>query len=87
MIKDKKQVKENDRKDDNSEVSTNKDNENETNTHQKLKGVKHIKSVKPVKRAVSKMREVQMKYTKGRRREPTGRVKENPPITVKMKRK
>ena len=39
MIKDKKQVKENDRKDDNSEVSKNKDNENETNTHQKLKGV------------------------------------------------
>ena len=39
MIKDKKQVKENDRKDNNSEVSKNKDNENETNTHQKLKGV------------------------------------------------
>ena len=39
MIKDKKQFKENDRKDNNSEVSRNKDNENETNTHQKLKGV------------------------------------------------
>ena len=39
MIKDKKQNEENDRKDNNSGVSGNKDIENETNTHQKLKGV------------------------------------------------
>ena len=39
MIKDKKQFEENDRKDNNSGVSRNKDNANETNTHQKLKGV------------------------------------------------
>ena len=39
MIKDKKQFEENDRKDNNSGVSMNKDNENETNTHKKLKGV------------------------------------------------
>ena len=39
MIKDKKQFEENDRKDKNSGVSRNKDDENETNTHQKLKGV------------------------------------------------
>ena len=39
MIKDPKQFKENDRKDNNSEASRNKDNENETNTHQKLNGV------------------------------------------------
>ena len=77
MIKDKKQFEKNDRKDNDSGVSRNKDNENETNTHQKLKGViqKGITSVKPVKRAVAKMKEVQMKYTKGMRREPTGRVK------------
>ena len=76
MIKDEKQFEENDRKDNNSGVSRNKDNENETNTHQKLKGViqKGITSVKPVKRAVAKMKEVQMKYTKGMKREPTGRV-------------
>ena len=39
MIKDKKHLEENDRKDNNSGVSRNKDNENETNTHKKLKGV------------------------------------------------
>ena len=39
MIKDKKQFEENDRKDNNSGVSRNKDDENEANTHQKLKGV------------------------------------------------
>ena len=39
MIKDKKQFEKNDRKDNDSGVSRNKDNENETNTHQKLKGV------------------------------------------------
>ena len=39
MIKVKNQVKENDSKDNNLEVSKNKANENETNTHQKLKGV------------------------------------------------
>ena len=39
MIKDKKQYEENDRKDNNSGISGNKDIENETNTHQKLKGV------------------------------------------------
>ena len=39
MIKNKKQFEENDRKDNNSGVSRNKDNANETNTHQKLKGV------------------------------------------------
>ena len=39
MIKDKKQYEENDRKHNNSGVSGNKDIENETNTHQKLKGV------------------------------------------------
>ena len=35
----KKQYEEYDRNDNNSEVSRNKDNENETNTHKKLKGV------------------------------------------------
>ena len=39
MIKDKNQFEENDRKDNNSGVSRNKDNENKTNTHKKLKGV------------------------------------------------
>ena len=39
MIKDKKQFEENNRKDSNSGVSRNKDIENETNTHQKLKGL------------------------------------------------
>ena len=39
MIKDKKQFKENDRKDNNSGVSRNKDIENKTNTHWKLKRV------------------------------------------------
>ena len=66
----------------------NKDNENETNTHKKLKGViQCITSVKPVKRVVANMKEVQMKYTKGNRREPTGRVQKNTTITVKMKQK
>ena len=39
IIKDKKQFEENNRKDSNSGVSRNKGIENETNTHQKLKGV------------------------------------------------
>ena len=39
MFKDKKQFLENDRKDTDSGFSRNRDNENETNTHQKLKGV------------------------------------------------
>ena len=39
MIKDKKQFEENARKENNSRVSRNKDNENKTNTHKKLKGV------------------------------------------------
>ena len=88
MIKDKKQNEENDRKDNNSGVSGNKDIENETNTHQKLKGViqtaYHTSTAS--KESIAKD-EVQMKYTKGRRREPKGKVKENTTITVKMKQK
>ena len=39
MIKDEKQFEENDRKDNNSGVSRNEDNENETNTHKNLEAV------------------------------------------------
>ena len=42
LIKDKRLFEENDKNDNNSGVSRSKDNENETNTYQKLKGVMQI---------------------------------------------
>ena len=85
MIKDKKQFEENDRKDKN-EIGINNHKKHQRQCYKELYK-QHITSVKPVKRAVAKMKEVQMKYTKGRLKEPTGRVKENTTITLKIKQK
>ena len=61
--KDIKQYEEYNRKDNNSGVSRNKSNEHETNIHKKLKEQykERITSVKPEKRAVTKMEKVQTK--------------------------